>query len=141
MHSPFTSDRRSDFFLALSLNDLADSSGIWRSVRPLRSDVMIDLHSHTARCPAVEGELDKLSGLALAAAKDFNDELTFILNHAEVSMDLLGPQHPANDHLNELQHSAVRCAEITRCLLLLTLQARESVRYATVRTGHEDTGD
>ncbi len=99
------------------------------------------MRPRSAGHPAVPGELDKLSGLALAAAKDFNDELTLILNHAETSLGLIGSGHPASAGLVELQHSVMRCAEITRCLLLLTLRARESVRYARVSTGNEDLGD
>lgn len=91
--------------------------------------------------PVLYDELDRLSGLALAASKDFNDELTFILNHAEVSLDMLGREHPAIPSMVELQHSAIRCAEITRSLLLLTLRARESIRYATVRKDDADPGD
>ena len=64
----------------------------------------------------------RLSGLALAASKDFNDELTFIMNHADVALELLGPDHPASAGLRELQQSALRCAEIARCLLRLTLK-------------------
>jgi len=77
----------------------------------------------------------------MAAGKDFNDELTLILNHAEVSLDLLGPEHPASDGLIELTHAAMRCAETTRCLLTLTLRARESVRCAKVKEGHADSGN
>jgi hypothetical protein len=73
---------------------------------------------------APDGEMEKLSTLALAAAKNFNDELTFILNHAEASLDLLGTAHPASPGLTELQQAAVRCAEITRCLQALTQRAR-----------------
>ena len=86
-------------------------------------------------------ELDRLSSLALAAGKDFNDELTLILNHAEVSLDLLGAEHPAITGLIELQHAAMRCAETTRCLLLLTVRARETVRCAKVRAGRAYPGD
>jgi hypothetical protein len=74
------------------------------------------------------GDLDRLSSLAMAAGKDFNDELTLILNHAEVSLDLLGPEHPASGGIVELTRAAMRCAETTRCLLLLTQRARNSVR-------------
>lgn len=87
----------------------------------------------TRRLESFVGELDRLSSLAMAAGKDFNDELTFILNHAEVSLDLLGPQHPASGGIVELTRAAMRCAETTRCLLLLTQRALESVRYAKVR--------
>jgi len=88
--------------------------------------------SATRRLESFVGELDRLSSLTMAAGKDYNDELTFILNHAEVSLDLLGPQHPASDGIVELTHAAMRCAETTRCLLLLTQRARDSVRYAKV---------
>lgn len=77
----------------------------------------------------------------MAAGKDFNDELTFILNHAEISLDLLGPEHPASDGIVELTHAAMRCAETTRCLLLLTERARASVRYARVRADHANPGN
>jgi hypothetical protein len=73
---------------------------------------------------------DRLTSLTMAAGKDFNDELTFILNYAEVSLDLLGPEHPASEGMVEVTHAAMRCAETTRCLLLLTWRARESLRQA-----------
>jgi hypothetical protein len=89
--------------------------------------------SPTRRLQSFVGELDRLSSLTMAAGKDFNDELTFILNHAEVSLDLLGPEHPASDELVELTHAAMRCAETTRCLLLLTERARASLRHSKAR--------
>jgi hypothetical protein len=85
-------------------------------------------------------ELDRLSSLTMAAGKDFNDELTFILNYADESLALLGPAHPASDGLVELTHAAMRCAETTRCLLLLSERARESIRYAKVRPHHANPG-
>jgi len=87
------------------------------------------------------GELDRLSSLTLAAGKDFNDELTLILNHADLSLDLLGPYHPAGPELVEVRHAVQRCAETTRCLLLMTQRAREMVRYAKVRNRHAHPGD
>jgi hypothetical protein len=69
----------------------------------------------------------------MAAGKDFNDELTLILNRAAISLDLIGPDHPAAPDLVELQGSVIRCAEITRCLMLLTLRARDSMHYATLQ--------
>jgi len=77
----------------------------------------------------------------MAAGKDFNDELTFIMNHAEDSLDRLSPDHPAGAGLVELQHAAMRCAETTRSLLLLTQRARDAVRYAKVSAGDADPGD
>jgi hypothetical protein len=78
-------------------------------------------------------ELDRLSSLAMAAGKDVNDELTVILNRAAISLDLIGADHPATADLVELQGSVIRCAEITRCLMLLTLRARDSMHYATLQ--------
>jgi len=96
----------------------------------LPSNVKEQLVPATRRIPSFVGELDRLSSLTMAAGKDFNDELTFILNYADISLDLLGPEHPASKGLVELTHAAKRCAETTRCLLLLTLRARASVRGA-----------
>lgn len=107
---------------------------------PLTSGVKQRIAPSNRKLDSFAGELDRLSSLALAAGKDFNDELTLILNHAEVSLDLLGAEHPASTGLIELQHAAMRCAETTRCLLLLTLHAREAVRYATVRA-HANSGN
>jgi hypothetical protein len=100
-----------------------------------------EITSATQRLDSYVGELDRLSILTLAAGKDYNDELTFILNHAEASLDLLGPEHPACGGLVEVTHAALRCAETTRSLLQLTLRARESVRYARVRAAHAHSGN
>ena len=97
--------------------------------------------SATRRLESFVGELDRLSSLTLAAGKDYNDELTFILNHAEVSLDLLGPEHPASGGIVELTNAAMRCAATTRSLLLLTLRARDSVRYAKLGADHANPGD
>ncbi|HLY16660.1 MAG TPA: hypothetical protein VKR61_05525 [Bryobacteraceae bacterium] len=87
------------------------------------------------------GELDRLTSLTLAAGRDFNDELTLILNHAELTRDLLGAQHPASPGLIELQHAAIRCAETTRCLQTLTMRARDTIRCGTLRADHADPRD
>jgi hypothetical protein len=86
------------------------------------------------------GELDRLSLMTLAAAKDFNDELTMIMNNADLSLDLVGGAHPASANLTELQNSAVRCSEITRCLLMLSLRARDSIHCARVGAGDAHSG-
>ncbi len=78
----------------------------------------------------------------MAAGKDFNDELTFILNHAEVSLDLLGPEHPACESIVELTRAAMRCAETTRCLMLMTSKlggrdlSRARLQPRKARLGH-----
>lgn len=65
---------------------------------------------------------DRLRSLAAAVAEEFNDELTIILNHVALSLDLLGPEHPALEELKDLERSARRCAEIARDLLAAALQ-------------------
>jgi hypothetical protein len=96
--------------------------------------------SQNRRLKSLAGEIDRLSTLSMAAGKDFNDELTFILNHADVSLGMLGTAHPASDGIVEMAHAAMRCAETARCLMRLTLRARESVRYAKERIGHANSG-
>jgi hypothetical protein len=118
---------------------VSDASG--RSVRPLPSDVKQETASTTLHSEPFVGEFDRLSSLTLAAGKDFNDELTLILNHAEVSLDLVGADHPASEGLVELQHAAMRCAETTRGLLLLSRRAQDTVRYAKVRASDANPGD
>ncbi len=48
------------------------------------------------------------------AAHEFNEELTIILNTADLASRLLGLGHPANDAIVELRRAVDRCAEITR---------------------------
>ena len=64
----------------------------------------------------------------MAAGKDFCDDLTFIVNHAEVSLGLLGAAHPASEGMVEVTHAAMRCAETARCLMRLTQRTRQSLR-------------
>jgi hypothetical protein len=64
---------------------------------------------------------DRLRGLAAALAKDYNDELTIILNQVALTLDLLGPGHPAMPELMNLARSAYRCADLTRGLLTAAL--------------------
>jgi hypothetical protein len=47
-------------------------------------------------------------------AHGFNEELTIILNTANLASRLLGPEHPANDAMVELRRSADRCAVLSR---------------------------
>jgi len=117
------------------------NAGILPHARELPSDVKLEHGTLNLHPQTFAGELDRLSSLTLAAGKDFNDELTFIMNHAEDSIDRLGPDHPAGAGLVELQHAAMRCAETTRSLLLLTQRARDAVRCAKVRTSDADPGD
>jgi len=129
---PVSVTSRADFYLVA-----LQSPGVFLrrflAIAGLRSNVKEQTAPTTRRLQSFVGELDRLSSLTMAAGKDFNDELTFILNHAEISLDLLGPEHPASDGLVELTRAAMRCAETTRCLLLLTERARESVRHEKAR--------
>ena len=75
-------------------------------------------------------EYDRLASLVLAAGKDFNDELTFILNNAAIALAELGPQHPASEALIEMQHAAIRCASTTHVLLKHAQRASETARGA-----------
>jgi len=125
----------------LHINLLNGALGEVASAYPLTSGVKDQTALATAQPKTFAGELDRLSSLTLAAGKDFNDELTLILNHAEVSLGLLGTEHPASPDLVELQQAAMRCAETARCLLLLTGRARKAVGYAKVRAGHADPGN
>ena len=52
----------------------------------------------------------------IKAAHGFNEELTIILNSADIAADLLGPEHPAKDAILELKRSASRCTELSRNL-------------------------
>ena len=49
-------------------------------------------------------------------AHGFNEELTIILNSANLATRLLGPEHPANDAIVQLKRSVDRCAELSRKL-------------------------
>ena len=80
------------------------------------------------------GELERLSAVTLAASKDFNDELTFVVNLAEESLERLEAGHAAAPDLIQLQHCARRCAETARCLLLLSLRARRSLSSTSAET-------
>ncbi len=97
--------------------------------------------SATPQHESFAAQLERLSSLTLAAGKDFNDELTLILNYVEISLDMLGAEHPLSPDLIELQQSARRCAETARCLLLLTTQARHAVRCGKLKADDADTGD
>jgi hypothetical protein len=129
-----------DFYFISSQSSNA-AAGCCPRAAPLISGVKHQTASVTPNPKTFAGELDRLSSLILAAGKDFNDELTVILNHADVLLDMLGPSHPAGPGLVEVQHAVLRCAEITRCLLLLTERARDVIRYARVRAKHAHPGD
>lgn len=47
-------------------------------------------------------------------AHGFNEELTIILNTANLASRLLPPEHPVNDAMVQLRRSAERCAVLSR---------------------------
>ena len=64
--------------------------------------------------------------MAAAAAHDFNDELTIILNGAVRSIESLEPGHPARPLLREIQWAAQRC--VWKASGLLNYGARSGLR-------------
>jgi hypothetical protein len=52
-------------------------------------------------------------------AHGFNEELTIILNTANLASRLLAPEHPANDAMVELKRSAERCVVLSRKFIRL----------------------
>jgi len=63
---------------------------------------------------------DHAYAVAAAAAHDFNNELTVILNSVSNSIRALEPGHPARPQLLELQDAAERCLRTTSGLLAYT---------------------
>jgi hypothetical protein len=53
--------------------------------------------------------IDRAYAVAAAAARDFNDELTVILNSVSESLVNLEEDHPARPLLLDLQGAAQRC--------------------------------
>ena len=76
--------------------------------------------------------LDRASAVAAAAAHEFNDELTVILNSVTQSLRALEPGHPARALLEDLRASAQRC--VWKTSGLLTFSARRTPRpvYASL---------
>jgi signal transduction histidine kinase len=64
-------------------------------------------------------KLEMLGALAAFIAHDLNNELTVILGNLGLSVDSLGPDHPAVEGLLEADRAAGRCVEMTRGLLNL----------------------
>jgi glucan phosphorylase len=61
--------------------------------------------------------IDRAYLIAAAAARDFNDELTVILNSLDAVLEHLEEGHPALPLLNDLQGAAQRCVWKTAGLL------------------------
>jgi hypothetical protein len=69
--------------------------------------------------------------VAAAAARDYNDELTVIINSLEGVLELLDEDHPALPLLTELQGAAQRC--IWKTAGLMEFSARRGVPPLAVR--------
>jgi hypothetical protein len=69
---------------------------------------------------------DRTCAVAAAAAHDFNDELTIIVNCACNSILLLEPGHPARPYIADIESAAQRC--MWKASGLLTYTARRGVQ-------------
>jgi hypothetical protein len=70
--------------------------------------------------------IDRAYAVAAAAARDFNDELTVILNSVSESLGNLEEDHPARLLLLDLQDAAERC--VSKAEGLLQFSARRGTR-------------
>jgi hypothetical protein len=70
--------------------------------------------------------IDHAYAVALAAASDFNDELTVILTSVSESLESLDEDHPARVLLLDLQKAAQRC--VYKAEGLLQFSARGGTR-------------
>jgi hypothetical protein len=71
---------------------------------------------------------DRATAVVAAAAHEFNDELTVILNAVAESLEALPPAHPLYRGLIEAQCAAHRCAQ--RAEGMLCFSARRGLRPA-----------
>jgi hypothetical protein len=69
---------------------------------------------------------DRATAVVAAAAHEFNDDLTVILNAVAQSLDALPPAHPAHPRLIDAQCAAHRCAQ--RAAGMLGFSARLGLR-------------
>ena len=69
---------------------------------------------------------DRACAVAAAAAHDFNDELTIIVNSASKYILKLEPGHPARPYLADIQSAVQRC--VWKASGLLTYTARHGAR-------------
>jgi hypothetical protein len=100
---------------------------ILRSLRFSRSET-----GWPARYYAVVERLtnaDRACAIAAAAAHDFNDELTIIVNSASQSILHLEPGHPARPYIADIESAVQRC--IWKASGLLTYTTRQGMRPAS----------
>jgi hypothetical protein len=69
---------------------------------------------------------DRACAVAAAAAHDFNDELTIIVNSASQSILHLEPGHPARPYIADIESAVQRC--IWKASGLLTYTNRQGMR-------------
>jgi PAS domain S-box-containing protein len=62
-------------------------------------------------------KMESVGRLAGGVAHDFNNMLSVILGHAQLSLDMLDSRHPLYASLQEINKAALRSAELTRQLL------------------------
>jgi two-component system, cell cycle sensor histidine kinase and response regulator CckA len=62
-------------------------------------------------------KMESVGRLAGGVAHDFNNMLSVILGHAQLSLDMLDSKHPLYTNLQEINKAALRSAELTRQLL------------------------
>jgi two-component system, cell cycle sensor histidine kinase and response regulator CckA len=62
-------------------------------------------------------KMESVGRLAGGVAHDFNNMLSVILGHAQLSLDMLDSKQPIYAHLQEINKAALRSAELTRQLL------------------------
>jgi signal transduction histidine kinase len=67
---------------------------------------------------------NRACAVAAAAAHDFNNELTVILNSVAAALATLDAQHPARERLFDIQAAAQRC--VWKASSLLNYSARVS---------------
>ena len=73
---------------------------------------------------------DRACAVAAAAAHDFNDELTIIVNTTSHSLETLEPGHPARPLLLDLERTAQRC--VWKASGLLNYGARRGCKPVNV---------
>ncbi len=62
-------------------------------------------------------KMESVGRLAGGVAHDFNNMLSVILGHTQLSLDAINAQHPLYMHLQEINQAALRSADLTRQLL------------------------